>query len=330
MREQMIKEISTAMAAVLTIEQVAVLNKTLIEVVNKYEVTAMEAGNDHGGESNERLLEKFIAAKRIEGRTKPTLLYYESTIRHLLSDVPGSLLNFTAEDIRDYLSDFQQKRQSSSVTVNNIRRIFSSFFSWLEQEDYIIKSPMRRIHKVKTGTRVKSTISDEEMEILRDHCDNKRDLAMIDFLASTGIRVGELVRLNRTDINFNERECIVSGKGNKQRIVYFNARAKTHLLNYLGERTDENPALFVSLHQPTERLRISGVETRLRKLGRETGVMHVHPHKFRRTLATAAIDRGMPVEQVQRLLGHVKIDTTMQYAMVNQNNVKMSHRRYLS
>lgn len=330
MREQMIKEISTAMAAVLTIEQVAVLNKTLIEVVNKYEVTAMEAGNDHGGESNEKLLEKFIAAKRIEGRTRPTLLYYESTIRHLLSDVPGSLLNFTAEDIRDYLSDFQQKRQSSSVTVNNIRRIFSSFFSWLEQEDYIIKSPMRRIHKVKTGTRVKSTISDEEMEILRDHCDNKRDLAMIDFLASTGIRVGELVRLNRTDINFNERECIVSGKGNKQRIVYFNARAKTHLLNYLGERTDENPALFVSLHQPTERLRISGVETRLRKLGRATGVMHVHPHKFRRTLATAAIDRGMPVEQVQRLLGHVKIDTTMQYAMVNQNNVKMSHRRYLS
>lgn len=318
------------MAAVLTIEQVAVLNKTLIEVVNKYDVTAMEASNDHGGESNEKLLEKFIAAKRIEGRTKPTLLYYESTIRHLLSDVPGSLLNFTAEDIRDYLSDFQQKRQSSSVTVNNIRRIFSSFFSWLEQEDYIIKSPMRRIHKVKTGTRVKSTISDEEMETLRDHCDNKRDLAMIDFLASTGIRVGELVRLNRTDINFNERECIVSGKGNKQRIVYFNARAKTHLLNYLGERTDENPALFVSLHQPTERLRISGVETRLRKLGRETGVMHVHPHKFRRTLATAAIDRGMPVEQVQRLLGHVKIDTTMQYAMVNQNNVKMSHRRYLS
>ena len=330
MREQMIKEISTAMATVLTMEQIAMLNKTLIEVVNKYEVTAMEAGSDHGGESNERLLEKFIAAKRIEGRTKPTLLYYESTIRHLLSDVPGSLLNFTAEDIRDYLSNFQQKRQSSSVTVNNIRRIFSSFFSWLEQEDYIIKSPMRRIHKVKTGTRVKSTISDEEMETLRDHCDNKRDLAMIDFLASTGIRVGELVRLNRMDINFNERECIVSGKGNKQRIVYFNARAKTHLLNYLGERTDENPALFVSLHQPTERLRISGVETRLRKLGRETGVMHVHPHKFRRTFATAAIDRGMPVEQVQRLLGHVKIDTTMQYAMVNQNNVKMSHRRYLS
>ena len=318
------------MAAVLTIEQVAMLNKTLVEVVNKYEVSAKEAGNDHGGESNERLLEKFIAAKRIEGRTKPTLLYYESTIRHLLSDVPGSLLNFTAEDIRDYLSDFQQKRQSSSVTVNNIRRIVSSFFSWLEQQDYIIKSPMRRIHKVKTGTRVKSTISDEEMETLRDHCDNKRDLAMIDFLASTGIRVGELFRLNRTDINFNERECIVPGKGNKQRIVYFNARAKTHLLNYLGERTDENPALFVSLHQPTERLRISGVETRLRKLGRETGVMHVHPHKFRRTLATAAIDRGMPVEQVQRLLGHVKIDTTMQYAMVNQNNVKMSHRRYLS
>lgn len=330
MREQMIKEISTAMTAVLTTEQIAMLNKTLTEVINKYEVSTIEVGKSDSGEGNEELLNKFIAAKRIEGRTKPTLQYYESTIRHLLNEVHGSLLNITAENIRDYLSDFQQKRQSSSVTVNNIRRIFSSFFSWLEQEDYIIKSPMRRIHKVKTGTRVKSTISDEDMEALRDHCNNKRDLAMIDFLASTGIRVGELVRLNRNDINFNERECIVSGKGNKQRIVYFNARAKTHLLNYLGERVDENPALFVSLHHPTVRLKISGVETRLRKLGRETGVMHVHPHKFRRTLATAAIDRGMPVEQVQRLLGHVKIDTTMQYAMVNQNNVKMSHRRYLS
>lgn len=330
MREQMIKEISTAMTAVLTTEQIAMLNKTLTEVVNKYEVSTIEVGKSDSGKGNEELLNKFIAAKRIEGRTKPTLQYYESTIRHLLNEVHGSLLNITAENIRDYLSDFQQKRQSSSVTVNNIRRIFSSFFSWLEQEDYIIKSPMRRIHKVKTGTRVKSTISDEDMEALRDHCNNKRDLAMIDFLASTGIRVGELVRLNRNDINFNERECIVSGKGNKQRIVYFNARAKTHLLNYLGERVDENPALFVSLHHPTVRLKISGVETRLRKLGRETGVMHVHPHKFRRTLATAAIDRGMPVEQVQRLLGHVKIDTTMQYAMVNQNNVKMSHRRYLS
>lgn len=326
----MIKEISTAMTAVLTAEQIAMLNRTLTEVVNKYEVYAIESRISDYGQGNDELLKKFIAAKSIEGRTKPTLLYYESTIRHLLNEVNGCLLNYTAEDIRDYLSNFQQKRQSSSVTVNNIRRIFSSFFSWLEQEDYIIKSPMRKIHKVKTGTRVKSTISDEDMETLRDHCKNRRDLAMIDFLASTGIRVGELFRLNRTDINFNERECIVSGKGNKQRIVYFNARAKTHLLNYLCERTDENPALFVSLHQPIKRLKISGVETRLRKLGHETGVLHVHPHKFRRTLATAAIDRGMPVEQVQRLLGHVKIDTTMQYAMVNQNNVKMSHRRYLS
>ncbi len=330
MREKMIKEISIAMAAVLTVDQIAMLNKTLTEVVNKYEVTSRVLDEAHPVEANEELLQRFIAAKRIEGRTKPTLQYYESTIHHLLNDVEGSLLSISAEDIRDYLSYFQQKRQSSSVTVNNIRRIFSSFFSWLEQEDYIIKSPMRRIHKVKTGTRVKCTISDEEMETLRDHCNNKRDLAMIDFLASTGIRVGELVRLNRTDINFNERECIVSGKGNKQRIVYFNARAKTHLKNYLGERVDDNPALFVSLHQPAARLKISGVETRLHKLGRETGIMHVHPHKFRRTLATAAIERGMPVEQVQRLLGHVKIDTTMQYAMVNQNNVKMSHRRYLS
>ena len=233
--------------------------------------------------------------------------------------MPKKVTNYTTEDIRAYLAVFQRKHKSSKVTIDNIRRIFSSFFSWLEDEDYIIKSPVRRIHKVKTGTQIKEVLTDENLEQLRDNCTRVRDLAMIDLLASTGMRVGELVKLNREDINFNERECIVFGKGNKERIVYFNARAKIHLQQYLAERKDRNKAL-----------QISGVETRLRKIGRLSKIVRVHPHKFRRTLATMAIDKGMPVEQVQKLLGHVKIDTTMHYAMVNQTNVKLSHRKFIS
>ena len=243
--------------------------------------------------------------------------------------MPKSLKEYTTDDLRAYLAVFQKKHKSSKVTIDNIRRIFSSFFSWLEDEDFIIKSPVRRIHKVKTGEQVKECISDENLERLRDKCKCPRDLAIIDMLASTGMRVGELVKLNRNDINFSERECIVFGKGNKERIVYFNARAKLHLQEYLATRKDKNPALFVSLDKPHARLQISGVEMRLRDLGRSLKIPRIHPHKFRRTLATTAIDKGMPVEQVQTLLGHVKIDTTMRYAMVNQTNVKLSHRKFL-
>lgn len=235
----------------------------------------------------------------------------------------------TTADLRGYLDAYQRRGTVSKVTLDNVRRILSSFFAWLEDEDYIVKSPVRRIHKVKTGKTVKETYSDESLELMRDHCDNSRDLAMIDLLCSTGIRVGELVKLNRSDVDFENRECIVFGKGNKQRKVYFDARTKIHLQRYLGERTDTNEALFVSLLKPFDRLQISGVEIRLRKIGRELSFHKVHPHKFRRTLATMAIDKGMPIEQVQQLLGHQSIDTTLQYAMVNQNNVKESHRKYI-
>ena len=192
-----------------------------------------------------------------------------------------------------------------------------------------MKSPVRRIHKIKSSKTVKETYSDEALETMRDQCGCIRDLVMIDLLASTGMRVGELVHLNIEDIDFENRECIVFGKGSKERPVYFDARTKIHLKNYLDSRKDDNPALFVSLLSPYNRLEISGVEVRLRKLGKKLGIAKVHPHKFRRTLATRAIDKGMPIEQVQQLLGHAKIDTTMQYAMVNQNNVKISHRKYI-
>lgn len=243
--------------------------------------------------------------------------------------VGKKISHVTTDDLRTYLNNYQKESGASKVTVDNIRRILSSFFAWLEDENYIVKSPVRRIHKVKVGKNVKEIYSDEALEIMRDHAGCSRDLAMIDLLASTGMRVGELVKLNKSDIDFQNRECIVTGKGDKQRKVYFDARTKIHLQNYLSERTDNNEALFVSLLAPFERLLISGVEIRLRKLGRTLNIHKVHPHKFRRTLATMAIDKGMPIEQVQHLLGHQSLDTTLQYAMVNQNNVKLSHRKYL-
>ena len=274
-------------------------------------------------------MDLFLSAKRIEGCSEKTLKYYKSTIESMLDELNTDVKHIVTDDIRRYLTVYQENKKLSKVTIDNVRRILSSFFSWLEDEDYILKSPVRRIHKVKTIKNIKETYSDEELELMRDNCTELRDLAMIDLLASTGMRVGEMVFLDRNDINFNERECIVFGKGSKERVVYFDARTKIHLQNYLDSRMDDNPALFVSLKEPHKRLQIGGVEVRLREFGQQIGLQKVHPHKFRRTLATMAIDKGMPIEQLQHLLGHQKIDTTLQYAMVKQSNVKIAHRKYI-
>lgn len=324
MISQVITKIQNDLSRILDENQM----KCLLEVLQKHLSQFEEIENKSTTEKHD-LLPIFMAAKRVEGCSEKSLRYYESTIRNMLESVSKPECQITTEDLRSYLDTYQRRGTVSKVTLDNVRRILSSFFAWLEDEDYIIKSPVRRIHKVKTGKTVKETYTDESLELMRDHCDNTRDLAMIDLLASTGIRVGELVKLNRDDVDFDNRECIVFGKGNKERKVYFDARTKIHLQKYLAERTDQNDALFVSLLKPFERLQISGVEIRLRKIGRELNLHKVHPHKFRRTLATMAIDKGMPIEQVQQLLGHQSIDTTLQYAMVNQNNVKESHRKYI-
>ncbi len=280
-------------------------------------------------EVEQNFVELFLSAKRIEGCSEKSLKYYQATIDKMLDELNKDVKRISTDDVRTYLIRYQERKKSSKVTIDNIRRILSSFFSWLEDEDYILKSPVRRIHKIKTRTNIKETYSDEALEMMRDNCKEVRDLAIIDMLASTGMRVGEMVLLNRNDIDFNERECIVFGKGSKERVVYFDARTKIHLQNYLESRKDNNPALFVSLKSPHERLKVGGVEVRLREFGKQLGLNKVHPHKFRRTLATMAIDKGMPIEQLQQLLGHRKIDTTLQYAMVKQSNVKIAHRKYI-
>lgn len=311
------------MAAYLSIAQMKKLQEVIVKAFAENEAVKENI-------SNEEYLSMFLAAKQIEGCSARTIQYYKVTVEHMIRKIPIEIRKITTDDIREYLAEYQKMNSCGKVTVDNVRRNLSSFFSWLEEEDYILKSPMRRIHKIKTKQSVKEVISDEMIEQLRDHCKCKRDLAMIDLLYSTGIRVGELVGLNRADINFEERECVVYGKGDKERRVYFDAKSKLHLQDYLKERVDDNPALFVTLDAPYERLKISGVEIRVRELGRKLNMDKIHPHKFRRTMATRAIDKGMPIEQVQKILGHSQIDTTMQYAIVNQNNVKSAHRKYIA
>ena len=327
MKQQLIADVLQRMQGCMDNSQMHRLKQVMEQTLFGYEVTSNTAQSQE--DDNREFIELFITAKRIEGCSEKTLKYYRTTIDAMVSAIGKSVRHILTEDLRAYLTAYQSERQSGRVTIDNIRRILSSFFAWLEDEDYILKSPVRRIHKVKTASSIKETYSDEELERMRDNCETLRDLAMIDLLASTGMRVGEMVLLNRDDINFTERECVVFGKGDKERIVYFDARAKLHLQEYLRCRTDENPALFVSLRAPHARLHIGGVEHRLREMGKKLHIPKVHPHKFRRTLATVAIDKGMPIEQLQRLLGHQRIDTTLQYAMVKQSNVKIAHKKYI-
>ena len=327
MKTKLISKIQNQMEPYLNPEQYLKLTNSLLNTLKDIEIT--DKNNELSEIDNFKLLKLFLSAKQVEGCSDKTITYYKSTIEKMLGKIKKQVYNITTDDLRTYLFNHKAEKKSSKTTIDNIRRIFSSFFSWLEDEDYILKNPVRRIHRVKTGRVVKEVLSDENLEVLRDNCVEKRDLAIVELLTSTGIRVGELVRLNISDIDFYERECVVFGKGESERVVYFDARTKIHLIEYLQSRNDDNPALFVSLNKPHERLGISGIETRLRELGNKCNIKKVHPHKFRRTLATNAIDKGMPIEQVQKLLGHVQIDTTMQYAMVNQSNVKLAHRKFI-
>lgn len=327
MKEKIISEIISEMLPSLDNEQLRKLKNTLEAYFYNLSIEVRQESDTEKEELD--YLEVFLSAKRIEGCSEKTLLYYKNTIQKMLDSIGKSVCTIVTEDLRTYLAEYQTAKESSKVTIDNIRRIFSSFFAWLEDEDYIIKSPVRRIHRIKAASTIKETYTDEQLESMRDNCANPRDLALIDILASTGMRVGELVLLNRDDISFDERECVVFGKGDKERMVYFDARTKIHLQNYLDSRVDTNEALFVSLKAPHNRMKIGGIEMRLREIGKQLNIDKVHPHKFRRTLATVAIDKGMPIEQLQKLLGHQRIDTTLQYAMVKQSNVKIAHRKYI-
>lgn len=327
MKQKIMEGIVQQMLPYLNNVQLQKLQEVLEYSFYNYEISSKVEETE---DDSQKLIDAFVYAKRIEGCSEKTLKYYRTTIEAMTEVINKGVRHMQTDDLRAYLTEYQEKHGSSRVSIDNIRRILSSFFSWLEDEDHILKSPVRRIHKVKTATNIKETYTDEELEKMRDNCVELRDLAIVDMLASTGMRIGEMVLLNKVDINFNERECVVFGKGDKERVVYFDARTKIHLQNYINSRSDNDPALFVTLRAPHTRIKIGGIESRLREIGRSLEIEKVHPHKFRRTLATMAIDKGMPIEQLQQLLGHKRIDTTLQYAMVKQSNVKQAHRKYIS
>lgn len=304
MRELFVEKVIDVTEEFLDNNQRIKLKEKLTEICLNYHIEILEQSQKQEiQKNNEDILNKFISSKEIEGCSARTLKYYKDNITKMLDTVNLPVSEITTETLRNYLSNYKNNSTAGMVTIDNIRRTLSSFFAWLENEDYIVKSPVRRIYKVKAMKKVKETLTDENLEKLRDTCTNVRDLAILELLISTGMRVGELTRLNISDMNFQERSCIVLGKGNSEREVYFSAESKMYIEKYLETRTDNNEALFVSLIKPYNRLGISGIEIAIRNLGKEANINKVHPHKFRRT---------------------------MEYAMVNQNNVKNSHRKYIT
>lgn len=279
-------------------------------------------------ETQIELLKEFLMTKKIEGCSINTIKDYHDRIIKLIDWTPKDVRELTAKDIRDYLYEYQEINDVKQGTLDTMRLVFSSFYQFMENEEYITKNPVRKIHKIRSEDVIKPAFTDEELEIIRKSAKCIRDLAIIDLLYSSGIRISECVDLNIRDVNFADREFIVYGKGGKERICYFNARTKIEILDYLQTREDRECALFVSKHEPHERLKKGGIRHMLKDIEAKTGIPNIHPHRFRRTLATNLLDKGMTLEQVQRILGHKKIETTLIYANVNQTMTKMNHQKF--
>lgn len=328
MNIEIINAIKTEMQDTLNQEQMDKLDKVL-------NMTLGSSIDSHYCDKDKKnLIKKFILAKKIEGCSKRTEEYYEATLLFFEKHIGCSICSVKTEQIRDYLIKYQKINNCSNVTLDTVRRILSSFYKWLEEENYVLKSPMKRIHRIKSPVVIKPAFTEEQTEVIRKTASqNLRNLTIIDLLLSSGLRVSELVNLNRSSVNLSTRTCVVFGKGAKQREIYFDVRTKIELENYLKSRKDKCRALFVSSRKNKNgtynRLCINTIEKIIRDLGEKTDILNVHPHRFRRTLATKAIDKGMPIEQVQVLLGHSKIDTTLRYANVQQSNVRHSHQKYI-
>ena len=328
-RQTLIRNIIGDMKHSLNQRELSELNRVLITHLMDVEIIGRELPYEEDfRKENERLMGLFIDAKRLEGRSKNTIAYYQHMIVRLCDFLDKPILLMTTQDIRQFLLHCHSTMKP--VSVNNVKRIYSSFFQWLENEEYILKSPVKRIGNIKVDKVIKKPFSITETEKLRIGCETLRLRAMLEFLLSTGVRVGELVKLNINDIDMSDRSCIVFGKGAKQREVFFNERTLIHLNKYLDSRDDNNPALWVTYNRPHNRLDISGVGTELRALGKKTGVTDVHPHRFRRTMASYAVGHGMKIEQVRVLLGHESIETTQLYAIANNEDIKYAHKKYLS
>lgn len=325
MEERFRAELLNRMAIILSAEQIEILDNVLTSMLCKYAVEEVknEIVSYDGG--NDKMINQFMASMRLEGKSEATLEQYHRAIIALLDDVGKKISDITTNDIRYHLAMYQKNRSVSKVTIDNKRRYLSAFFTWLTTEEYIPKNPMLRIKKVKQDKKIKKPFSDKELERIREAAKSKRDKAIVEFLLSTGCRVSEVVNLDLEHINFAKNECIVMGKGNKERKVYISEKSMYYLTEYISSRTDMNPSLFVN--KRGKRLKKQGIEDMLKKIGKSAGVNKVHPHRFRRTFATNALNKGMPIQHVQRLMGHKSLDTTMIYCTLDDDSIKLEHKK---
>lgn len=331
MNEKFITEVLQMTMPYLDQEQCKKLNENLHIALQKYEdlkercTELMDPDNSYM-----EYLDLFLNRKETEGKSKRTIEQYRLHLSRMLCYFNKSVDKIRENDLFVYLTKYKNIRKVSNTYLNNIRRVFSSFFGWLNNKGFISRNPAIGLEPIKTEKKIRKGFSDEELDKLKRACVQKRDLALIEFMYSTGVRASELVSLNRCDIGFYEKSVIVYGKGSKEREVYLTPIACSYLKEYLDDRKDDNEALFVSTRSPHERLTVAGVERILKKLGKIAGVENVHPHRFRRTMATNVLKKGMPLEEVKELLGHSKLDTTMIYCTVNRENVKHTHQRLMS
>lgn len=330
MKDEIVTAILQEMTPVLNKEQLDRLKSVVRVRLCGYDISRKETGLMCTDQNGQNYLRVFLDTFRQNGKSEGTIEQYRLHLSRMLSYVGKNVEDIDDDDLIAYMEKYKALRHVSNRYMNNIRLVFNSFFRWLQRKKVIMRNPVDGLEPIKYKQAVKKPLSPEEMEKVRCACEQERDLAIVEFLYSSAVRVSELCQLNRDDICWESDDVMVLGKGNKEREVYLNARAHLHLKQYLESRTDDNPALFVGTRAPHERLTKSGVRNILKKIGSAAGVSKVHPHRFRRTSATDLLRMGMPIEQVQELLGHVKIETTRIYCTVTKEQVRASHRRFMA
>lgn len=328
-KQTIINNVTMSLTKSLSDKQIEELRNALYIQLNDYDIANKETHLTVINTQSDNLLKQFIATKKVEGRSDNTLKRYYDVCYPMIHNINKPINEMTTYDLRFYLAQYQTTRKVSNRTLDGMRRCLKSFFTWLFSEGLINNNPSLALAQIKYDKTIKKPYKITDMEKIKRSCNNRRDRALVEFLYSSGCRVSEVVKLNRTDINFMKNDIVVFGKGSKERRVYINDITKMYLQEYLESRTDTNSALFVSLKKPYRRLEKSGIEAVLKKLGANSGVDNVHPHRYRRTLATNLLDRGVSIQNVATILGHEDLKTTQIYCYINEENVKMSYDRYI-
>lgn len=327
-RSNIINDIVLSLSDKLTNVELQEIKNILYVKLDKYEIQERTTELIISDNNSDNLLRRFLATKKIEGKSNATLKHYHFILSRMIQSFDKPISDITVYDLRYYLASYKQTRGVSNVTLDGMRRCIKSFFSFLFTEQLIKSNPSLALSQIKCDKKIKRAFSDVDMELLKRSCKNKRDRALVEFLYSTGCRVSEVVQLNRNDIDFIHGKVIVLGKGNKERIVYLTNITIMYIKEYLDSRVDENPCLFAHIRKPYNRLSKNGIEALLHRIGNEAGVENVHPHRYRRTLATNLIQRGANIQDVATLLGHEDLKTTQIYCCISQDNVSTIHKKY--